>query len=175
MRTRPASLALVGFMGAGKSRVGTVLAHRLGLPFVDTDALIAQEHGPIERLFAERGEACFRTIEREVVVAAVQQAAGVACIVALGGGAVTSVDVRRALHDLPHVVWLWAPVDALFRRAAEGGRPLARDEARFRVLLTERECLYDEVATVRVTNEAHRPIETVVDDIVAACGMKASA
>ncbi|MBM3148389.1 MAG: shikimate kinase [Actinobacteria bacterium] len=171
---RRSSVALVGFMGAGKSRVGMALAHRLRLPFVDTDALIAEQCGSIERLFADRGEACFRSIERDVVVATLENARRFDCVVALGGGAVTSADVRQALQWLPCVVWLTAPVQALFDRATEGGRPLAADEHTFRDLLAERESLYDEVATVRVANGPERTVDAVTDEIVDACGCEAS-
>jgi len=171
---RGVSVALVGFMGAGKSRVGMALAHRLRLPFVDTDALIAEQCGSIERLFADRGEACFRSIERDVVVATLENARRFDCVVALGGGAVTSADVRQALQWLPHVVWLTAPVEVLFKRAAEGGRPLAGDERTFRDLLSEREPLYAQVATVSVANATDRTVEAVIDDIVDACVGKVS-
>jgi shikimate kinase len=171
---RGASVALVGFMGAGKSRVGMALAHRLRLPFVDTDALIAEQCGSIQRLFADRGEACFRSIERDVVVDTLDQARRFDCVVALGGGAVTSADVRQALQWVPCVVWLRAPVEVLFDRAAEGGRPLAADERTFRDLLAEREPLYEEVATVRVTNAPDRTIDAVTGEIVEACGCEAS-
>ena len=56
------SIALVGFMGAGKSRIGRMLAGRLGVPFVDTDKLITARHGAIAALFAEHGEVGFREI-----------------------------------------------------------------------------------------------------------------
>jgi len=54
------SIALIGFMGAGKSCVGVATADRLHVPFVDTDALIVERLGPIAAVFAERGEAWFR-------------------------------------------------------------------------------------------------------------------
>ena len=68
-------MALVGFMGAGKSAVGRELAAALGIPFVDTDDLIVAKAGPIAAIFAERGEAGFRALEADVVTAAVAAAA----------------------------------------------------------------------------------------------------
>ncbi|HEY5168914.1 MAG TPA: shikimate kinase, partial [Thermoleophilia bacterium] len=59
-RGRQQAVALVGFMGAGKSAVGRELAAALGIPFVDTDELIVSRAGPIAAIFAERGEAGFR-------------------------------------------------------------------------------------------------------------------
>ena len=138
---------LVGFMGAGKTVVGRELARRMGLPFVDTDALIVAAHGSIPEIFATQGEAGFRALESAVVVRELQSLAGAPKVVALGGGAVLSVDVRVALAQTEHVVWLKAPAPTLWQRAsADGGRPLARDEAAFAKLLAAREELYCEVA-----------------------------
>lgn len=163
------SLALVGFMGAGKSCVGMAVADRLRVPFIDTDQLIAEQAGPIERIFAERGEAHFRAIERDVVVTALSRAERLPCVLSLGGGAVTSPEVRRGLGRIAHVVWLDAPVEVLFGRASEGGRPLATDEERFRRLLRERTPLYEAVATARVQNDGSRPLEDVIAEVVDTC------
>jgi len=76
------------------------LAHRLRLPFVDTDALIVEQLGPIERIFAEQGEAAFRALEQDVVTAVLEKAQRMACVVALGGGAVTSAGVRSVLSAM---------------------------------------------------------------------------
>ena len=163
------SLALVGFMGAGKSCVGMAVASRLRIAFADTDELIVERLGPIDRIFAEHGEEYFRSAEREVVLAALSNACELPCVLSLGGGAVTSADVRSALGGLQHVVWLEAPPEVLFARAAGGGRPLATDEGRFRRLLDERVPLYAEVATVRVSNDGSRPLSDVVDDVIDGC------
>ena len=62
------SIVLVGFMAAGKSRIGRLLARRLNLPFVDTDIRIEEISGiPIAQFFRERGEAEFRKMERELI------------------------------------------------------------------------------------------------------------
>ncbi len=60
------NLVLTGFMGTGKTTVGRMLAEKLGMEFVDTDELIESRHGPIPRIFADRGESEFRAIEQEV-------------------------------------------------------------------------------------------------------------
>jgi len=168
---RGASIAFVGFMGSGKSRVGAALAQRLRLPFVDTDELIVERHGPIDRIFAEQGEPAFRRVERDVAVQALADAVSTSTVLSLGGGAVTSVDVRNALGALPHVVWLTAPLDVLFARAAGSERPLARDRAVFERLLSERRPTYAAVATVRVANDGDRPVDDVVDEVVRRCSL----
>jgi shikimate kinase len=163
----PAAVALVGFMGAGKSAVGRELAAVLGIPFVDTDELIVARTGPIEAVFSERGEAAFRALEAEIVVAAVADALQRPCVLALGGGAVLSGEVREALTRLPSVVWLAAPPGVLWERARASGqavRPLAADETAFRALLAAREPLYREVAT-QVADVAAHPADVVAADL----------
>jgi shikimate kinase len=164
---RRPTVALVGFMGAGKSAVGERLAAALGLPFVDTDELIIAEAGPIPEIFADRGEQGFRTLEAQIVTAAIADAVQRPCVLALGGGAVLSGEVRAALRRLPCVVWLAAPADVLWSRVVSGGaheRPLAGDEATFSSLLASREPLYREVATL--TRETGRSsVAAVVAEI----------
>jgi shikimate kinase len=140
-------------MGAGKSSIGRATAQLLGLPFVDTDALIEQHHGAIPAIFAQHGEQVFRELERDEVVAALTRAQMQPCVVALGGGAVLSAAVRDALAQLAHVVWLSAPQEVLWERVQQegaAGRPLAADEQRFARLLAERSALYAAVATAQV-------------------------
>ena len=163
------ALALIGFMGAGKSAVGRLVADRLRIPFVDTDALIERRDGPIVQIFATRGERAFRTLERDVAVGALESALEAPCVVSLGGGAVLSGDVREALARVSLVVWLTAPADALWERvrtAAPGGRPLATDEQGFARLLAERNDLYRRVATAGVSNDGRRPLEAVAEEVV---------
>lgn len=164
------AVALVGFMAAGKSAVGRLAAKRLKVPFVDTDALIEAREGPIAELFAVRGEQVFRDIERAVVVEVLKTALREPCVVALGGGAVLSGDVREALGRLPHVAWLSAPADVLWARAraaASADRPLAKDEQAFGRLLEERNDLYRRVASVEVLNDGSCSLAAVADEIAA--------
>ena len=162
------SVVLVGFMGAGKTQVGRLVARRLDVPFVDTDKVIVERHGTIAALFAERGETGFREIEKVVVLNVLAAAERGARVVALGGGAVTTDDVREALQRLPHVVWLDAPPHMLYARAQSGTRPLARDEALFEALYARRRPLYDEVSTAVVRTAGRERLAWVVDKVVTA-------
>ena len=167
---RASAVALIGFMATGKSAVGRLAAKRLKVPFVDTDALIEEREGPIAEIFAVRGEQVFRSIERDVVVEVLETALREPCVVALGGGAVLSGDVREALQRLPHVAWLTAPADVLWERtrsAARRGRPLARNEETFRSLLEERNDLYRGVASDEVLNDGSRALAAVADEVAA--------
>lgn len=169
-RQPPAALAIIGFMGTGKSSVGRAVAARLGLQFVDTDKLIEARHGSIAEIFAAHGEQAFRRVEREEVCAAIAKAHATPCVLALGGGAVLSGDVREALESLPHVVWLTAPADVLWKRVQSGGaslRPLAADERRFRRLFDERAALYASVSTDQVVNDGRRPLARVAAEVAA--------
>jgi len=166
---RATAVVVIGFMGSGKSHVGTLLSRLLQLPFVDTDRLVEAEHGPIEKIFVERGEAEFREVERDVVLRALAGLGASPAVVSLGGGAVSDGDVRAALHAASYVAWLSAPVDVLWRRVRRaarrsgGGRPLARDEVAFRALYEERLPLYREVATAEFRNDGDHSAAEVAE------------
>ena len=134
-------LALIGFMGAGKSTIGREVAERTARPFVDTDAEIERLHGPIPELF-ERGEPEFRRLEEQVVAEAL---AGPPAVIALGGGAVLSEKTRERLRAHAYTVFLDVDVATAWRRVRDSGRPLARNEDDFRKLFETRFPLYLEV------------------------------
>lgn len=116
-------MILVGFMGAGKSTVGRLLARRLGLCFVETDAMItAREGKSIPEIFAEHGEAHFRDLEAEVLDRLADKGGHV---VATGGGFPCRPGVMERLRELGTVVWLAADFDAAYQRAGRtGDRPM---------------------------------------------------
>ena len=141
-------LALIGFMGAGKSALGAEAARRLERPFVDLDRELEGELGaPVAEIFATRGEATFREAEEELTVEALADPQP--GVLALGGGAVTSERVREALAERALAVLVDVEPDEAWRRVAGTGRPLASDEASFRALLEERRPLYEAAAHAR--------------------------
>lgn len=158
---------LVGAPGAGKSTVGGLVAGALGVRFRDTDSDIEARAGkPIADIFVDDGEAAFRLLEAEAVASALESFRGV---LALGGGAVTTEAVRKALAG--HTV-VYLAVDAASAAARVGlnrDRPLllGNVRAKLRALLEERLPLYEEVATVTV-DTAGRDAAAVADQVLAA-------
>ena len=150
----------IGFMGAGKSTAAQSAAEALGLEAVDVDRVVEERLGrPIERVFAQDGEAAFRAAEEQVTVELLSSPGS--RVLALGGGAISHQRVRDALSG--HlVVWLDATLDEAWTRVGGSGRPLARDRSSFAELHTEREPLYAAVANVRVPAARSRHLPDVL-------------
>jgi shikimate kinase / 3-dehydroquinate synthase len=135
-------LALIGFMGAGKTTVGAEVAQRLGRHFVDLDRAIELGEGAAIAELLGRGD--FRQLEETYGVRILSTSPP--AVIALGGGAVTSEGIRGALELNARTVFLPIDVDEAWRRAHDSDRPLARNQASFRALFEERAPLYGEVA-----------------------------
>ena len=145
-------IALVGFMGAGKTTLGRELAGRIGREFFDLDRAIEERAGKtIPELFDERGEAEFRRIEAHA--ARVALAAPEPLVLSLGGGAPTSPATRAELEKA-FVALVEIDADSAWERVRRSKRPLARDEAAFRQLYADRAPLYREIADAVCTDTA---------------------
>ena len=159
---------LVGFMGSGKSSVGSLVAERLGMPFCDLDAAIERRAGKsVGDIFASEGEAAFRQLEHEELGSLV---AGMDQVVACGGGVIVDDRNRALLKSLGRVVYLHVTADeAIARIGAAEGRPLLAGDplAASRVLLGARESLYLAVADVTIDTTG-RSLSDVADAVVAA-------
>ncbi|MEZ4236134.1 MAG: shikimate kinase [Myxococcota bacterium] len=115
-------VALVGFMGSGKSSVGRALAERLGWPLVDLDEVLVARYGPIAEQVRRDGLARFRAREREAALALCD---GVQRVLATGGGTFEDDEVRAALRAAYRTVFLDVPLEAIAARIGAGaGRPL---------------------------------------------------
>lgn len=149
------NVVLAGFMGTGKSTVGALLARRLSYEFVDSDALIEQDHGPIADIFTERGEAAFRDIERDLVSELADRSG---LVIATGGGLVLDDSNTTRLAATGRIFCLRADIGELVQRlmgSADGAaRPLlgGPDPAsRIRQLLAERAAIYERFEQVETT------------------------
>jgi shikimate kinase / 3-dehydroquinate synthase len=138
-------LALVGFMGAGKTTLAPLVAERLGRRSVDCDRLLeGRVQLKLDELFATTGELEFRIAEAGIVVGALESSPD--AVIALGGGAIKSPTVRDALRDTALTVLVDVDVDAAWKRVDGSDRPLAQNAEQFRALYKERLPLYREVA-----------------------------
>ena len=147
------NLALIGFMGAGKSAAASVLAERLHWRAVDADAEIEREaYKPIRDIFTDDGEPAFRALEERVVMRLLHET-GV--VVALGGGAITSPLIRERLRDGSFTVLLDVSPQTAWRRieAQAGDRPLAAEARGFAELYDNRRGLYHATADALVDAE----------------------
>lgn len=130
-------VVLTGFMGAGKSTIGPLLAGRLNWEFVDVDRAIELRTGKeVARIFAEDGEARFRVLEAEAIR---EFCNGDDLVLALGGGAMETESTRDLLAGLETtcVVFLDAPLDVLLERC------LTQENAAERPVLADREKLVE--------------------------------
>jgi shikimate kinase len=156
------SIVLVGMMGAGKSSVGRRLAGRLGVPFVDADTEIENAAGmTIPEIFASHGEPYFRAGEARVIARLLENGPQV---LATGGDAMMSEQIRDLIGVKGISVWLKADIDVLTRRTKRrNDRPLAE---KMRELLPQREPVYAQSDIIVQSRD--EPHDIVVDEIVAA-------
>ncbi len=158
-------IVIVGFMGAGKTTVGNLLAAKLGLPFLDSDEVIERSAGrPVRQIFAEDGEPGFRALECQVIAELLD---GQETVLALGGGAAEHPRTRDKLRSDPatQVVYLQVGYEQALRRiGGDAGRPmLAQPDVA--ALYQRRLSVYAGVATLTVPTDDRCP-ETVISDIV---------
>lgn len=155
---------LVGFMGAGKSSVGAILAQHMGWPFVDLDTVIEAGQGAtIRQIFEQAGEPFFRQIEHAALVEVARKAPAV---IALGGGTfVQSSNFELICRTRGAVIWLDCPVEELWQRCSSmDNRPLFRDRESF-FKLYEQRLPYYRKAEFRIATGGHSP-EDIVQEIL---------
>ncbi len=159
------NIILTGFMGVGKTRVGTQLAKDLGYLFVDTDSLIeADQHLDITSIFAKFGEPYFREIEAKIIR---EVTAREGQVVSTGGGAVIQDRNREAFKKAGLVVCLTARPEVIYERIKhETHRPLLQTAdplMKIRELLESRAQFYAQADVAIDTSE--KPVEDVIQMI----------
>jgi shikimate kinase len=157
------SIVMIGMMGAGKSRIGRDLAVKLELPFVDTDDEIIKAAGcSVSDIFELYGEKAFRDVEERVILRLLNSEVQ---IIATGGGAFMSVNIRKAISKYGVSIWLKAELDVLVERTSRRrGRPLLKngDSATIlKRLMDERYPVYGEADIVVDTQDV--PIDATVN------------
>lgn len=158
--------AMTGFMGSGKSRIGSELSRRLHLNFIDTDRVIERVSGmPIPEIFDTYGEAVFRDYEHEIIKRTTRLDNAV---ISTGGGTITRKENLDLLRARGPIVLLTASPETIYERTRRRPRPLLmvpNPLAKIRELLAEREALYVSAADITV-NSDNRQSADVVEEIV---------
>jgi shikimate kinase len=172
-KTRPATtatipahlnrLVLTGFMGAGKSTIGRLLAARTGWTFLDLDAHLEARTGTtIPELFARHGEPHFRRLESTALAAALGRTS---TILALGGGTPEGLTNRLLLEQTPatFTIFLDAPFPTLFDRCMlqDIARPVLEDPAAAQLRFAHRHPLYTRLARLTIDTADLTPEDTV--------------
>jgi shikimate kinase len=159
------NIALIGFMGTGKTSVGRLLAEQLHFEFVDTDEVIETRTGKkIAELFKLNGEPAFRELEKQVVAELADRRK---LVISCGGGLASQANLD-SLKTHALVVSLWAAPEKIFQRVRhQTHRPLLHDPEplkKIRELLAVREPFYRQ-ADVMVNTEV-RPLKAVAQQVV---------
>ena len=159
-------VALAGFMGTGKSRIGWELSRRLGLNFIDTDRVIERVSClRIPDLFELYGEAVFREYESEVVRRSLRLED---VVISTGGGTVMRSENREMLLSRGPVIVLSASPETIYKRTRRHKRPLleiGNPVERIRELTDARAAAYDAAASLKVSTDGRQSAE-VVEEIV---------
>jgi shikimate kinase len=163
---RVVNIALIGFMGTGKTSVGRLVADQLNFDFLDTDDLIQTRRGlTITEIFSTDGEPAFRQLEQKLVA---ELAARTQTVIATGGGLPTIPENLTSLKTHALVVCLWASPENIWDRVKnQTHRPLLHDpdpQKKIRELLAAREPFYKQ-ADVLLNTEL-RSVREVAQQVV---------
>jgi len=155
------NIILIGFMGVGKTETGKLLAKKLKMTYIDTDAIIENEQGmTINDIFAKKGEESFREMETKLIgkLAKID-----GHVVATGGGMILRPDNVKKLKAMGPLVLLWADPDTVFKRVKESGtRPLLNvsdQKAKIKEILEFRAPIYKGIADLEVDTSLLSPEE----------------
>ena len=158
---KPQGIALIGLPASGKSSIGSFLAKRLGLPFVDLDERIVVADGrPIAEIFRVNGEQAFRQLESDFLDQATREGK---VVISTGGGCVLAPGNRNLLRERCVVVWLDLSPELAAARAdrAPAVRPLL--------------AMGDMVEQLRALDKIRRPLYRECADIIVQVGDKSPA
>ena len=160
------SIALIGFMGVGKTAVGKILAKELNREFVELDSLIERKAGkPIPEIFEQDGEVVFRELEIEITKEVSENKNQV---IACGGGVVlNNINIDRLKRN-SIIVYLTASPRVILKRVSNGGeRPVLKINNLLTIqeLLRFREPFYERAADFKI-NTSRADIKSVIEQII---------
>lgn len=161
------NIILIGFMGAGKTTVGKLLAKERDLQFTDTDERIVEEQGmSIPDIFKTYGEPYFRDLETDLLRR--MQSDTENCVISVGGGMPVREENRKLLRKLGCVIYLSASKETIISRVSgDGSRPLLAGEdleAKVSALMKARENLYRQAAHLDIRTDG-RSVQQVIQII----------
>lgn len=160
-------IVLIGFMGAGKSSVGRLLAKKLDWPFFDTDEMVEKQVGkPVPVIIRLQGEAAFRKVEKEAVRLV---ALSDKCVISTGGGVPLDEDNMNELRKDAVVLWLKVSPETVMKRIRDvSARPLidpSNPLDSIQARLADREAAYGKATRTVETDGLSK--EEVVEKIMA--------
>lgn len=163
-------VALVGFMGSGKTTVGKLLAQRLGCSFVDLDETISKKAGrTIPEIFREHGEVGFRAHERAALREVLESPTPI--VLATGGGTFADASMRGWVQAAARTVYLATSVESVIARVGAGAGRAARPllagpdpAATVRRLLADRGAAYEQSELTVRTDDAS--CEEVAEEVL---------
>lgn len=171
----PSLIFLSGFMGAGKTAIGQLLADELDRPFLDLDDKIVEMAGQsIPKIFKDSGEPAFRTLERRALLEVIREFEG---IVALGGGSIQNQHMLDHIKLNGLLIFIETPITVILDRiSTDKNRPLLQDEdgniksreeleQELNELYHERLPLYEQ-AVIKITNDGSNSIEQMVGKLL---------
>ncbi len=172
------NIALIGFMGVGKTTVSHLLGRLSGMPEVDVDRRIVEREGrPIPEIFETDGEAAFRDMETAAIrelVCSVPAAAGQ--IISCGGGAVLKEENVKLLKENGVIVLLTAEPETVLGRVGDGkSRPALGGIVtveHIAELMERRRAAYEAAADFRVATDGRTPEEIAGEILDMAGSMK---
>lgn len=160
------NIALIGFMGTGKSSVGQLVAQQVHFTFLDTDHVIEMRTGKsISDIFAQDGEPAFRALEKNIVA---ELATRKKTVISTGGGLPVNPDNLASLKSHSLVVCLWASAEKIWERVrSQSHRPLLNEPdplAKIKSLLEKREPFYRQADVL--LNTEMRAVKDVAQQVI---------
>lgn len=162
------NIALIGFMGSGKTTIGRILAKHLEMKFIDLDKLIAaREKKTIPEIFEEKGEEYFRKLERDI---AEEESKDNNVVISTGGGIIIDNENIKNLKKSSFVVYLDCELDCIYERIKNSKtRPLILNNedvyTRIKELYERRQMLYrisaDFTVKINKLSNIYDTVETI--------------